>query len=95
VLHDADGRAALEVNRFEEVLWFGKEAFTETVAALIAASALVQMAQPQTMPSNTKSVKGGGTAIGSSPLPRLELAAQRAGYRVSALLQELSGQAAG
>jgi hypothetical protein len=72
------GRAVLGVNRHEGVLWFRAEGFDDLVALLRLIAMLETWADPRAAEAASRSLEA------------LELAGDRAGYRVTELLEGLT-----
>ncbi len=81
---DPVGRRFLDVNRYQEVLWFNREAFNELIGWLVTAAAVRAVAEAEQARARIQRL----TEIAD----RLVVAADTAGYRVDALMAALQGR---
>ncbi len=87
LLADEDVRILLSIHRYQDVLWFNREGCWETLGWLLAASMLAEDQEPVVR-------EAGASDRLQAPAPQrdvlalLRAAAERAGYRAEAWLQE-------
>ena len=82
LFRDPEVQAFLEVNRYQNVLWFNKEAFERLLWGLLLSATVASAADP-TRPASEVAAE---IAERHGVLQQLKRAAERSGYRVEALL---------
>ena len=88
LLNDPDVQRLLGVNRFQDVLWYGKEAFDALLRALFAVA--VPQVTGAAKPGKRKSAKR--IARRYRVIERLQKAHDQAGYQVERLLALANGE---